>query len=342
MKDTAWAAGFEVSHTLLLSSVLKMALLLNPIIPVYLPISFTVDWYRFLRLWKSRLLLVWQLANWGKDALSEAVWSEKQRVLLDLSSSGTGVVIAELDIPVDRSKPIELNIYNDGRNTEFKGCDHLATFDCLVNSLRTMGVHHWKLQWMHDSYEINRWFYSADKEALPVQLALKAGIENRSNPSDIPLGCQQEIDCPGLYVAEGVTSDDVILQAAHRGRTEIVRTLIPGRSQGALHLALNKAHHSGYQQTRDLIFDHLEADVINQMLKPGIFKDRLIHALESDQTTRIKELIDMAPPEVKDLVPALLLRHSREQSKDGIASYVVSRTSENPEAFVHSVADEKC
>ena len=127
-KDSAWAAGFEVTHTLLLSLILKMALWINPAVPVYLPVSFSVDWYRFLRLWKSRLLLVWQLVNWGKGALSETIWPEKQRISLNLSSPETGVVIGELDIPVDTSKPIELNIYNDGESDNFKGCDNLGHF----------------------------------------------------------------------------------------------------------------------------------------------------------------------------------------------------------------------
>ena len=149
-------------------------------------------------------------------------------------------------------------------------------------------------------------------------------------------GFLQAMGILNTFASEAIR-DDVILQAAYRGRTEIVELLIPGRSQGALHLALNKAHHSGYWITRDLIFDHLNDEIIKSMVRPGIIKGRLIRALELDQMARVKQLVDLAPPEVRELLPVLLLRHSRERSKGSIAAYVASNASENPETFRHDI-----
>ena len=73
LKESAWAAGFEISHTMLLSLILKLALWMNPVVPVYLPVSFGVGWYRYLRLCKSWSILAWQLANWGINTLSETI-----------------------------------------------------------------------------------------------------------------------------------------------------------------------------------------------------------------------------------------------------------------------------
>ena len=594
LDESTWAAGFEISHTLLLSFVLKFALWMNPVIPVYLPVSFGVGWYRFLRLWRSRLWLAWQLASWGKDTLSDAIWPEKKLITLNLSSSDIGVVIGELDIPTDRLRPIELNIYTDGDNKEpFNGCDGLTTFDCLINSFRATGVHRWKLQWMHDSYEVRQWFYQTENEPLAMEPVAIQGVVNRDiegedeihhsagilsavfsetllqsnlelfypfNPVSytsvsknwfgesstfISLGCLPEQGCPGLYITEGMRSGSIsvermtidaglrsseflepfdqlhageilykqsqlyripesvitvafeileelieelgyravgaiaglpsastsdlpeqaapaeedatsgfseaeflgksrssqvslnafndvieqgrsgaiprlkvlagmldiesikqgfhkavrlnhldmaeillqhlpddwvkshlkravrrpfdielrkivqflpesflefammeavnygllesmgilnvfaseetrdrgILQAAYRGRTEIVRLLIPDRSQDVLSRALNRAYDSGFQLTMDFIFDHLDSSIIKDRVRPGIIKGRLIRALEGDQMDRVNELIDLAPPEIRKLLPTLLARYSWEQAKKQVAAY---------------------
>ena len=588
LKESALAAGYELSHTLLLSLVLKLALWANPVIPIYSGVSFSVDWYRFLRLWKSRLLLAWVLADWGINAISEAIWPLKKQVILDLSSSATGTVIGELDIPVDKTRPIELNIYTDANNEEeFKGCNGLTAFDCLISSFRTMGVHRWKLQWMHDAYEVNQWLFKGENEPLAIDPVTIEGVFNRTRQSDgmvhdiagilsalfsrsllqstldliypenpaghwtegpdwsgehsafISLGCQPGQECSGLYVAEeiapdsvfvkrmsidagtdqdafpesfdvaqagvilnrhsrlsripesvvtvafeileelieelgyqaveaiatspvpgpelpgstadsydevffnshsetdppgadrnnrvsldafndliekGLTSsiprlntlagmlddesikqgyyraielnyldiaeelfrrlpgdwaryhlkqvvrrpaemnlkkivqllpehhllfammeacnyglseaagllntfasdsvrDQVILHAAHRGRTDIVNMLLPDRTQDVLHMALNKAHYSGYLITRDLIFDHLDAVTIKQKVKPDIFKGRLVRALEADDMDRVEHLAKLVPPVLSEILPVLMLRRSSEQTE---------------------------
>ena len=167
------AAGYEVTHLVVMAIILQAALKFNPYVALFEKASQLIRAYRFLWLNGHRLLLGWQFLGWLSAEINSA---QKKHIEVDLSSPETGIVIGVLDIPHDKKTPVELNLYSDASaEGDITGCLEQSTFDCLVNGLRMRGVHRWHLQWVEGEDKITQQFYYTEGDPLSLTVNIDKG-----------------------------------------------------------------------------------------------------------------------------------------------------------------------
>ena len=170
LNQSAWAAGFELGQAALITAILKLSLLINPVFPIYPIVALLISKGLLAKILIARSYLALHLAQWGHKKAIETIWPESRFMSIDLSSDHSGVVIGELNIPLKSGKPIEFDIYMQSTPDEdVSDCSLLPQFDCLIRTLKAVGIYQWKMKFKYEDHDVEHRFFHEKHPSIALK-----------------------------------------------------------------------------------------------------------------------------------------------------------------------------
>ena len=165
MQSVLEHAGSELTRSTLINAFLQLALLVNPVVPVYGLSMKLVFVYRLQRLLSSWALLSSQLWSWLQNNLSEFLWSERRYEQFNLSSADTGTVILELVTDRNTGHPVELNTYlaQQEKLPDSLLQEQDSGFDGFIRWLQQKEICEWRILWQPDAAKVEHQLFYRHK-----------------------------------------------------------------------------------------------------------------------------------------------------------------------------------